>query len=61
MADEQRRLPTQFPLAVLVALPGVYLGVAAYLGWPHPELAAPLAALVFGISIIGAAFVLSWA
>ncbi|MGH3928632.1 MAG: sodium:proton exchanger, partial [Pseudonocardiaceae bacterium] len=61
MADEQRRFPVQFPLAVLAALPGVYLGAAAYLGWPHPELAAPLAALVFGIAIIGAAFVLSWA
>jgi len=61
VADEQRRLPAQFPLAVAVALPGVYLGAAAYLGWPHPELSAPLAALVFGIAIIGAAFVLSWA
>ena len=61
MADGQRRLPPQFPLAVAVALPGAYLGAAAYLGWPHPELAAPLAALVFGIAIIGAAFVLSWA
>ncbi|MGQ0772881.1 MAG: sodium:proton exchanger [Pseudonocardiales bacterium] len=61
MADDHRRFPAQFPLAVIVALPGVYLGAAAYLGWPHPELAAPLAALVFGIAIIGAAFVLSWA
>ncbi|MGH3835585.1 MAG: hypothetical protein ACRDSF_07755 [Pseudonocardiaceae bacterium] len=61
MAEGQRRLSAQFPLAVAVALPGVYLGAAAYLGWPHTELAAPLAALVFGIAIIGAAFVLSWA
>ncbi len=61
MADERRRLPAQLPLAVAVALPGAYLGTAAYLGWPHPEPAAPLAALVFGIAIIGAAFVLSWA
>ncbi|MGH3842422.1 MAG: sodium/calcium exchanger protein [Pseudonocardiaceae bacterium] len=61
MADGQRSLPAQFPLAVAAALPGAYLGAAAYLGWPHPELPAPLAALVFGIAIIGAAFVLSWA
>ncbi|MGH3913502.1 MAG: sodium:proton exchanger [Pseudonocardiaceae bacterium] len=61
LADEQRGLPAQFPLAVALALPGSYLGAAAYLGWPHPELAAPLAALVYGIAIIGAAFVLSWA
>jgi cation:H+ antiporter len=61
LADGQRRLPAQLPLAVAVALPGAYLGAAAYLGWPHPALPAPLAALVFGIAIIGAAFVLSWA
>ncbi len=61
MADEQRRFPVQFPIAVAAALPGTYLGAAAYLGWPHPELAAPLAALVFGVAIVGAAFVLSWA
>ena len=41
--------------------PGTYLGAAAYLGLPHPELAPPLAALVYGIAIVGAAFVLSWA
>jgi len=46
---------------VLVALPGTYLGAAYYLGLPHPELPAPLAALVYGVAIVGAAFVLSWA
>jgi cation:H+ antiporter len=46
---------------VLVALPGTYLGAATYLGLPHPELPAPLAALIYGIAIVGAAFVLSWA
>lgn len=55
------RFPVQFPLAAFAAMPGAYLGVAAYLGLPHPELAAPLAALVFGIAIVGAAFLLSWA
>ena len=43
------------------ALPGVYLGAAGYLGLPHPGLAAPVAAAVFGVAIVGAAFVLSWA
>ena len=56
-----RRLPVQLPIAVAAALPGTYLGAAAYLGLPHPEIAAPLAALVYGIAIIGAAFILSWA
>jgi cation:H+ antiporter len=48
-------------IAVVVALPGTYLGAAAQLGLPHPELAPPVAALVFGVAIVGAAFVLSWA
>ncbi|MET9229983.1 sodium:proton exchanger [Lentzea sp. NPDC003310] len=61
MPDDQRGLPLRLPLAALVALPGAYLGAADYLGLPHPEVAAPLAALVFGIAIIGAAFVLAWA
>lgn len=59
--DERRGLPAQLPLAVAAAVPGVYLGAAEYLGLPHPGLPAPLAAAVFGIAIIGAAFVLSWA
>jgi cation:H+ antiporter len=46
---------------VLIALPGTYLGAATYLDLPHPELPAPLAALVYGAAIVGAAFVLSWA
>ena len=56
-----RRFPPQLPIAVVAALPGTYLGAATYLGLPHPELVPPLAALVYGIAIIGAAFVLSWA
>ena len=57
----RRRPPLPLLLAVLVALPGTYLGAAYYLGLPHPELPAPLAALVYGVAIVGAAFVLSWA
>jgi cation:H+ antiporter len=61
VARNARRLPPQLVLAVLLALPGAYLGAAAYLHLPHPELAPPLAALIFGVSIVGAAFLLSWA
>jgi cation:H+ antiporter len=56
-----RRFPLQLPIALLATLPGTYLGAATYLGLPHPELAPPLAALVYGIAIVGAAFTLSWA
>lgn len=55
------RFPVQLPAATVATLPGAYLGAADYLGWPHPELGAPLAAVVFGVAIIGAAFLLSWA
>ena len=55
------RFPAQLPIAIAATLPGTYLGAATYLGLPHPELAPPLAALVYGIAIVGAAFVLSWA
>jgi cation:H+ antiporter len=56
-----RRFPVPLLLAVAFAVPGAYLGAADYLGLPHPDLPPALAALVFGIAIIGAAFVLSWA
>ena len=55
------RLPLPLPLAVLAALPGTYLGAATYLGLPYAELPAPLAAVVYGVAIVAAAFVLSWA
>ena len=58
---DSRRFPPQLPIAFLMTLPGTYLGAATYLGLPHPELAPPLAALVYGIAIVGAAFILSWA
>ena len=56
-----RRFPPQFLLALVAGLPGAYLGAADYLGLPHPDLPPPLAALVFGVAIVGAAFTLSWA
>lgn len=59
--DRSDRLTPPLPLAALVTLPGLYIGGADYLGLPHPQLAAPLAALVYGIAIVGAAFILSWA
>lgn len=54
-------MPFQLPLAVQVTLPGSYLGAAAYFGLPSIGLPPSLAALIFGIAIIGAAFILSWA
>src|SRR3954466_8640019 len=56
-----RGFPLQLAAATSVGLLGAYLGAADYLGLPHPHLSPPLAALVFGVAIIGAAFVLSWA
>lgn len=61
MGEDGPRLPVQLPLAALVAVPGVYLGAATYLGLPHPSLPPPLAALMYGVSIVGGAFLLSWA
>jgi cation:H+ antiporter len=55
------RLPLQLILALVASLPGAYLGAADYLGLPRWELPPLLAAVVFGVAIVGAAFVLSWA
>jgi cation:H+ antiporter len=48
-------------LALGATLPGTYLGLAPLVGLPHPELTPPLEALLFGLAVVGAAFVLSWA
>jgi cation:H+ antiporter len=61
VVPSRSRLPFALPLSIVIALPGTYLGAASHLGLPHPDLPAPLAAAVFGIAIVGAAFVLSWA
>jgi cation:H+ antiporter len=61
VSQTAQRFPLQLPLAAAATLPGLYLGGASYLGLPHPELAPPLAAVVYGVAIIGAAFILSWA
>ena len=61
VSSERTGFPRRLPLAIAVALPGAVLGTAEYLGLPHPVLPPPLAAAVYGVAIIGAAFVLSWA
>jgi cation:H+ antiporter len=48
-------------LALGVTVPGSYLGLGRLGGLPHPELTPPLEALVFGLAVVGAAFLLSWA
>ncbi|MET7397470.1 sodium:proton exchanger [Dactylosporangium sp. NPDC005572] len=50
-----RRPPLSGLLALAATLPGV---VAALSGW---EPAAPVAAVVFGVAIVGSAFLLAWA
>jgi len=66
--QRQRRQPRgfgrqrlNFLAAVAATLPGVLLGVAFALHLPHPELAPPMEALIFGVAVVGAAFILSWA
>lgn len=61
MTAGSRRFPVQLPIAIAAAAPGTSSGAASYLGLPHPELAPPLAALVYGVAIVAAAFLLSWA
>ena len=53
--------PVPLVLAVVACLPGAYLGLAELFHLGHPELAPPMLALVYGVAVIGAAFVLAWA
>jgi cation:H+ antiporter len=55
----RQRLP--LPLAVLATLPGSLLGLAEllHLGVPTPP--PPAQALVYGLAVVGAAFLLAWA
>jgi cation:H+ antiporter len=59
--DATDRPPLPLFLAAAATLPGSYLGVVAYLGLPGPHLPEPVLALVYGVAIVGAAFLLSWA
>jgi cation:H+ antiporter len=54
-----RQLP--LALAVLASVPGSLLGLAELFHLGAPELAPPLLALLYGMAVIGAAFVLAWA
>jgi cation:H+ antiporter len=53
--------PVPLLLAVAACIPGAYLGLAELFHLGHPELAPPLLALINGVAVIGAAFVLAWA
>jgi cation:H+ antiporter len=46
---------TQIGAAVLITVPGFFVR------FTHPDIPHPLEALVFGLAIVGAAFMLSWA
>src|SRR5687767_10324907 len=54
-ADRRRRQYTYMATAAAVTLPG------AILSRLHVDLPEPLLALIFGLAIVGAAFLLSWA
>ncbi|HET6654909.1 MAG TPA: sodium:proton exchanger [Gammaproteobacteria bacterium] len=62
-ARSRPRLLPPLPLwvAALLAVPGSYLGATAYLGLSSFALPPALAAVIYGIAIIGGAFILSWA
>jgi cation:H+ antiporter len=53
--------PVPLALALAACLPGSYLGLAELFHFGHPELAPPMLALVYGVAVVGAAFVLAWA
>jgi len=65
--ETERQRPSvtggQLPLAlaVLASVPGTLLGLAELFHLGAPELAPPLLALLYGMAVIGAAFVLAWA
>lgn len=58
---DRHGVPARLGLAGATGLPGTYLGAADYLGWPRPNLFSAMDAAVFGLVIVGAAYVLSWA
>jgi cation:H+ antiporter len=48
-------------LAVLASVPGSLLGLSELFHLGAPELAPPMQALLYGMAVVGAAFVLAWA
>ena len=48
-------------LATAITVPGTLLGAAGLLHLGGPELGPPVAALLYGLAVIGAAFLLGWA
>jgi cation:H+ antiporter len=56
-----RRQLLTIALALAATIPGLLQGLALWLHLPHPELSAPVEALVFGLAVVGAAFLLAWA
>ena len=60
-ATPARRGPVPLLLAMAACLPGVWLGLAELFHLGHPELAPAGLALIYGVAVIGAAFLLAWA
>jgi cation:H+ antiporter len=56
-----RRQLLTIAVAVAATIPGVLQGLALWLKLPHPDLSPPMEALVFGLAVVGAAFLLAWA
>jgi cation:H+ antiporter len=56
-----RRQLLTIAVAIAATIPGLLQGLALWLQLPHPDLAPPMEALVFGLAVVGAAFLLAWA
>jgi cation:H+ antiporter len=53
--------PVPLGMAVLACIPGTFLGLAELFQFAAPHLSPPLQALIYGVAVVGAAFVLAWA
>jgi cation:H+ antiporter len=60
-ATPARRGPVPLLLAMAASLPGAWLGLAELFHLGHPELVPAVLALIYGVAVIGAAFLLAWA
>lgn len=56
-----RRQIRNMALTAAMTIPGVLLGLAYLFDLPRPEMAPALESVVFGLAVVGAAFMLSWA